>query len=372
MAYRWKVFTVVSVGVFMSSLDLFIVNIAFPDLAARLRRHEPRRALLGPVRLRDRVRRAARPRRPDRRPRRAQARVPRRARRLHRRLRAVRRRPLGGLARRGARPPGGGRRLHGPDLARAAAARVPARAARHRGRALGRRGRRRGRRRPADRRPARRGSLALGVPGQPAGRPGRARGRRRAPCARSRARRTRRGPTCSARCCSRSAIGAARARDRQGRGLGLGQRPRSSASFAAAALLIAGFVLRSARHPAPVVELPMLRVRSFAVANLGDAAVLRRLRRRCCSPASLFLTERVGLLGARGRPRAGARARSWRRSSRSRPAGWRPLRPARGGDPGRAALRARLRVVDLAGGRRRPPTPPTSCPACSSAASASG
>jgi EmrB/QacA subfamily drug resistance transporter len=32
MAQRWKVFTVVSVGVFMSSLDLFIVNIAFPDL----------------------------------------------------------------------------------------------------------------------------------------------------------------------------------------------------------------------------------------------------------------------------------------------------------------------------------------------------
>ena len=32
MAYRWKVFTVVSIGVFMSSLDLFIVNIAFPDL----------------------------------------------------------------------------------------------------------------------------------------------------------------------------------------------------------------------------------------------------------------------------------------------------------------------------------------------------
>jgi EmrB/QacA subfamily drug resistance transporter len=32
MAYRWKVFVVVSIGVFMSSLDLFIVNIAFPDL----------------------------------------------------------------------------------------------------------------------------------------------------------------------------------------------------------------------------------------------------------------------------------------------------------------------------------------------------
>ena len=40
-------------------------------------------------------------------------------------------------------------------------------------------------------------------------------------------------------------------------------------SFAAAAALIPLFVLRSARHRAPVVELPMLRVRSFAVANLG-------------------------------------------------------------------------------------------------------
>jgi EmrB/QacA subfamily drug resistance transporter len=41
------------------------------------------------------------------------------------------------------------------------------------------------------------------------------------------------------------------------------------ASFAAAAALLPAFLLRSARHPAPVVELPMLRVRSFAVANLG-------------------------------------------------------------------------------------------------------
>src|SRR3954469_1728622 len=30
---RWQVFAVVSGAVFMSSLDLFIVNIAFPDLA---------------------------------------------------------------------------------------------------------------------------------------------------------------------------------------------------------------------------------------------------------------------------------------------------------------------------------------------------
>jgi EmrB/QacA subfamily drug resistance transporter len=41
------------------------------------------------------------------------------------------------------------------------------------------------------------------------------------------------------------------------------------ASFAAAAVLLPAFLMRSAHHPAPVVELPMLRVRSFAVANLG-------------------------------------------------------------------------------------------------------
>jgi EmrB/QacA subfamily drug resistance transporter len=41
------------------------------------------------------------------------------------------------------------------------------------------------------------------------------------------------------------------------------------ASFAAAALLLPAFLARSARHAAPVVELPMLRERSFAVANIG-------------------------------------------------------------------------------------------------------
>ena len=45
--HRWRVFAIVSVGVFMAGLDLFIVNIAFPDIRARLRRHEPRRACRG-------------------------------------------------------------------------------------------------------------------------------------------------------------------------------------------------------------------------------------------------------------------------------------------------------------------------------------
>ncbi|MBS1846132.1 MAG: MFS transporter [Actinobacteria bacterium] len=40
-------------------------------------------------------------------------------------------------------------------------------------------------------------------------------------------------------------------------------------SFVAAALLVAAFLFRSAYHHAPVIELPLLRVRSFALANLA-------------------------------------------------------------------------------------------------------
>jgi EmrB/QacA subfamily drug resistance transporter len=42
---------------------------------------------------------------------------------------------------------------------------------------------------------------------------------------------------------------------------------RTVAFFVAAIVLVAAFLLRSARHPAPVIELAMLRVRSFSVAN---------------------------------------------------------------------------------------------------------
>jgi EmrB/QacA subfamily drug resistance transporter len=45
--------------------------------------------------------------------------------------------------------------------------------------------------------------------------------------------------------------------------------PRDLASFAAAFLLVAAFVFRSSRHHSPVIELPLLRVRSFAFANLA-------------------------------------------------------------------------------------------------------
>jgi MFS family permease len=40
-------------------------------------------------------------------------------------------------------------------------------------------------------------------------------------------------------------------------------------AFAAGALLLAVFVRRSSRHPAPVIELSLFRVRSFAIANAG-------------------------------------------------------------------------------------------------------
>jgi MFS family permease len=57
--------------------------------------------------------------------------------------------------------------------------------------------------------------------------------------------------------------------------LGLAQGPgwgwddRSLGAFAAAALLSVAFVRRSARHPAPVVSLPLLRVPAFALAGLS-------------------------------------------------------------------------------------------------------
>jgi EmrB/QacA subfamily drug resistance transporter len=47
--------------------------------------------------------------------------------------------------------------------------------------------------------------------------------------------------------------------------------PRALGSFAAAAALVAAFLYRSAHHHAPVIELPLLRVRSFALANLAAA-----------------------------------------------------------------------------------------------------
>jgi EmrB/QacA subfamily drug resistance transporter len=45
--------------------------------------------------------------------------------------------------------------------------------------------------------------------------------------------------------------------------------PRTVGSFVASAVLLASFFFRSARHQAPVIELSLFRVRSFSVANIG-------------------------------------------------------------------------------------------------------
>ena len=47
--------------------------------------------------------------------------------------------------------------------------------------------------------------------------------------------------------------------------------PRSLAAFAGSVGLVVAFLFRSAHHHAPVIELPLLRVRSFALANLAAA-----------------------------------------------------------------------------------------------------
>jgi EmrB/QacA subfamily drug resistance transporter len=47
--------------------------------------------------------------------------------------------------------------------------------------------------------------------------------------------------------------------------------PRVLGSFAATVLLLAIFLRRCSRHPAPVIELQMLRIRSFSTANLATA-----------------------------------------------------------------------------------------------------
>ena len=54
-----RVLAVVGLAVFLSVLDLFIVNIAFPDLRRDFAGIEPLRALVGADRLRDRLRRRA-------------------------------------------------------------------------------------------------------------------------------------------------------------------------------------------------------------------------------------------------------------------------------------------------------------------------
>ena len=48
MPRRWKVLALVSIGVFMVSLDLFIVNIAFPEIESDFAGSSVSTDLVGP------------------------------------------------------------------------------------------------------------------------------------------------------------------------------------------------------------------------------------------------------------------------------------------------------------------------------------
>ena len=354
MAHRWQVFAVVSLGVFMASLDLFIVNIAFPDIARDFAGTEPRRlswvlnayaivfaALLVPAG-------------PHRRPHRAQARLPRRARRSSPSPRPLcGRGAVGRGARGGARPPGGRRRLHVPTSLGAAAPRVPARAARHRGRRSGR---------------------AVGGVAAAAGPPSAACSSRRAgagssssTCRSGSSRSSRRRRTLHERreppdrprpdlvgaVLLAAAIGAARLGIVKGRDWGWGsprvvgvvrRRRRCSSPRSC---------WRSARHPAPVIELADAARALVRGRERRDARCSSPPSRRCCSPASCsspsvwgYSVLKAGLALAPGPLMAALFAvPAGRLATASASGRWRP---------GRAALRRRLRLVDLAGGPATP------------------
>ena len=86
------VLVIVCAGVVLASLDLFIVNVALPDIARDLHTTNLARPVVGAQRLRDRVRVAAGAVRPAGREPPARARVPARRRAVHRRLGRLRRR----------------------------------------------------------------------------------------------------------------------------------------------------------------------------------------------------------------------------------------------------------------------------------------
>ena len=114
------VLVIVCAGVVLASLDLFIVNVALPQMASDFHLAERSgRPLVGAERVRDRVRRIARAVRPARRALPPRARLPARSRGVRRRIGGVRRRDQPADAGRVPRGPGRGRGAADADLARA-------------------------------------------------------------------------------------------------------------------------------------------------------------------------------------------------------------------------------------------------------------
>ena len=125
---------------------------------------------------------------------------------------------------------------------------------------------------------------------------------------------------------------------------GAGARRASSVASPPRAVLVGATLLRSARVPAPVIELPMLRVRSFALANVGSVFFFIGFASMLLTGV-LFQDRRVARVdparraAARPRPLHGGALRGPRGPARG------PLRAARRRGSRRAAVRVGLRLV---------------------------
>jgi hypothetical protein len=141
-------------------------------------------------------------------------------------------------------------------------------------------------------------------------------------------------------------------------------------ALAAGAVLLVAFVARSARHPAPVIELGLFRVRSFAVANGGVFAFALGFYALLLGNV-LFLTQvwgwsvlEAGVALTPGPLMAAVTAPLAARSpTDTASASW-PCRAACSAPPAAPSSRSRS--------TRRPTTSPSSCPRWRSPAAASG
>lgn len=262
----WSI-TVLLLGVFVSSLDLFIVNIAFPDLALSF----PSSTLssLSWVLSAYAITFAAflAPHGPVGGPVRPQAGLPGGSRAVHAGLARLRRGPVAGCARGGPRAPGDRRSPDAAELARSAAPAVPAGTARSRGRPVvgdGRGGRRAG---AADRRTPRTGrlrqwvfivNLPIGVAAVAVG----------AWALREIREESSTSPDVLGAVALAVTVGALVAAIVQGETWGW-TSGRVLGLFALGLLGAAFSAVRAVRHPAPVIEPAILRIRAVALANLA-------------------------------------------------------------------------------------------------------
>ena len=299
------VLAVLSAAAFMASLDLFIVNVALPEVGRDLGDDLTGRPELDAERLRDRLRRAAGPVRPAGRPLRAQGRLPARRRGVHAGQRRLRGQRLPGTARRLPGPPGGRGRAAHADQPRPPARRDAGGRPRPRGAHLGRVGSAgRGRGTGAGRRPRRR-VLALGLPHQPADRsPGHRPGRP------DRAAVPGRRPDAAARPGGRGDPDRRdrRPRDGPGEGPGLGLGERADARVAGDRrrghrLVLAAFAPASGPGRGPrAAQGPQLRLRQ------PDGGRLQRGVRRQPARGRAVDAGRLGLLRAPHRARCRGRS----------------------------------------------------------------